>query len=439
MYAAGIDIGTTTISILLLDPDKKTLIGRRTMEHNSFCEGDAADSRLQDPEQIWSITRGALRELFAEYGKPDVIGLTGQMHGMLYVNAAGEAVSPLYTWEDGSGNRLLKNGQTCAELLKEQVGTAASGYGLTTHYYLQQTGRIPREAVKMTTISDYIAMKLTGNREPVIAADMAASWGCFDLERGTFSLDRLRAVGADVSYLPPVCASHCVIGRTAEGIPVVCSMGDNQASVAGTLQDLQDTLVLNIGTGSQVSMLTSAYLDCGTSGIELRPFPPENYLMVGAGLCGGRAYAMLEQFYREASGVPSGQMYDQMLRQGEQFLEKYGRDRAWRIFTTFSGTRTNPEACGRMEGIRVENFHPGAMTVGMIAGILEELYGYYERMCQISGQRAKRMAGSGNGLRRNALMQQLAEEIFGMPLQMAAFQEEAACGAAFCASGILNR
>ena len=41
MYAAGIDIGTTTISILLLDPDKKTLIGRRTMEHNSFCEGDA--------------------------------------------------------------------------------------------------------------------------------------------------------------------------------------------------------------------------------------------------------------------------------------------------------------------------------------------------------------------------------------------------------------
>ena len=42
MYAAGIDIGTTTISILLLDPDKKTLIGRRTMEHNSFCEGDAA-------------------------------------------------------------------------------------------------------------------------------------------------------------------------------------------------------------------------------------------------------------------------------------------------------------------------------------------------------------------------------------------------------------
>ena len=91
-----------------------------------------------------------------------------------------------------------------------------------------------------------------------------------------------------------------------------------------------------------------------------------------------------------------------------------------------------------MEGIRVENFHPGAMTVGMIAGILEELYGYYERMCQISGQRAKRMAGSGNGLRRNALMQQLAEEIFGMPLQMAAFQEEAACGAAFCASGILN-
>lgn len=171
----------------------------------------------------------------------------------------------------------------------------------------------------------------------------------------------------DISFLPHMSMEHKAAGWTEEGISVLCSLGDNQASVIGSVQSMEDTVLLNVGTGSQVSMGISGYRKCGGN-IELRPCLP--------------------------------------------------------------GRNMDPETCGRIEGIRTENFHPGAMTAGMLLGILEELYGYYEEMCRLAGHRASILAGSGNGLRKNPLMRRLAEEMFGLPLKVTAYEEEAACGAA---------
>ena len=42
-----------------------------------------------------------------------VIGITGQMHGIVYTDCNGMAISPLYTWQDGRGN--LPYGDTTYE------------------------------------------------------------------------------------------------------------------------------------------------------------------------------------------------------------------------------------------------------------------------------------------------------------------------------------
>ena len=78
----------------------------------------------------------------------------------------------------------------------------------------------------------------------------------------------------------------------------------------------------------------------------------------------------------------------------------------------------------------MENFCPGALTLGVIHGVLDELYEMYNEMCRITGRKATKLVGSGNGLRKNKLMQELAEEIFGMKLEIPLYQEEAAYGAA---------
>ena len=163
----------------------------------------------------------------------------------------------------------------------------------------------------------------------------------------------------------------------------------------------------------------------------------DGYIMEGSSLCGGRAYAMLEQFYREVSGRAQEDYYKTMHEQAGDFIEKYGADAAWKVKTAFSGTRSNPSERGEMTGIGIENFHPGAMTAGVIAGIVEELHQYYMEMCELTGRRAGRLVGSGNGLRRNPLMQKLAQKMFGLELAFPRYEEEAACGAARCMASLI--
>ena len=428
MQILGIDIGTTTISVIMIDGESGEAIGTRTIAHHGFLEGHIQASKIQDPQKMLEITKTAVKELSDEFGAPDSIGLTGQMHGMLYVDAEGNAVSPAYIWQDGCGNELMEDGTTYAEYMKKAGGAAASGFGLISHFYLQKNQMIPENAVKMATISDYIGMQLCGRKDPVIAVDMAASWGCFDLEAGDFYREELERLGVDLSYLPEILKEHEIMGYMDGKVPVMVSLGDNQASVLGSVNDLCNTVLLNVGTGSQISVGTEKFIPCEGS-VELRPCVEGTTLLVGCGLCGGRAYAMLEQFYREVCGSDDS-LYAKMEAGAREFLAASGKDKSWKVKTTFSGTRSNPKERGSIQNIGIENFTPGAMTVGMICGILEELQEMYLAMCKETKNQATCLVGSGNGIRRNLLMRELAEEMYGMKMKIPACKEEAAYGAA---------
>lgn len=440
MRAMGIDIGTTTISVILVDGQSGELLGSRTVSHQAFIEGAYSCNRVQNPEKLYEVARKAAVELAAERGKPDSIGFTGQMHGVLYVDKEGRAVTPLYTWQDESGNEKFSGDKTYEHILREKVGVSATGYGMTTHFFLCHKNELPEKACWMTTISDYIAMRFCNRIKPVLARDMAASWGCFDLEKGKFLKEKLETIGIRTDCIPEICEEHESIGTAVEegleGVPVMASLGDNQASFIGSVQNLKDTVLVNIGTGSQVSFGTDRYYRTEGS-IELRPCVKNSYLLVGAGLCGGRAYAMLEQFYRQIAtmageDVADVPLYESMEKQARDFVKINGIDEAWDIRTTFSGTRTNPGERGRITSVGVGNFTPGAMTVGMLRGILEELYDMYQGMCQMTGKQASCLVGAGNGIRKNTLMQEMAEKIFGMKMNIPKCQEEAALGAALC-------
>lgn len=417
-YYIGVDTGTTSISIAALNEDRR-LLTSRTVNHESFIHTENPSSRIQDPERIKALVLENLEAVTSELGRPSAIGFTGQMHGILYVNAQGESVSPLWTWQDASGD-------DCLPVLRAEGLRVSSGYGMATHLHLQRAGKIPSEAVRLSTISDYIAMTLCGKNEPVLSSDMAGGWGGFDLQKREFLTDKLTRAGMDVSYLPEVVKGYEVIGETKDGVPVICSMGDNQASIRGAVKDEENSLLVNVGTGSQVSFVSREYVDV-SGDVELRPYG-EGYVLAGAALCGGRAYAMLERFYREIAGR---ECYGMMMTQAEEFLRSGGQ--AWEVQTTFMGTRSDPAKRGRISGISEENFTVGAFTVGVIRGILGELYGFYEEMRRLTGRRAKILVGSGNGMRKNELMQRLAGEMFGMSVELPEFREEAACGAALCA------
>ncbi len=428
MKVVGIDIGTSNIGIVLVDGNTGKAIVSRTVRNDSFIPGP---EKIQDPEKTWKIVKSVLDGLINEYGQIDAIGLDGQMHGILYVDENGIVVSPFYTWE-------YEGGKQEAEYLSERVGDANVGFGLTTHYHLQLSGKIPGTARSFTDIADYIGMRLTGRKKAVVGLDLAASFGCFDLEEREFRNDLLYRAGVDIKYLPEIIDRHSILGRTLEGVPVMVAIGDNQASFFGAAgRDYEDALLINLGTAGQISF--PANLICGKGeNVELRPLTQYSYLLVGASLCAGRAYSLLEGFYRSILGLDDEECFDHMYNDARTFIKKNGMDRIWKIRTTFAGTRSDKEKKGVIENIDEGNFTPGAFAAGILYGIVDELYQYYLEMVKLTGRRARRLVGSGNMMRLNALVQEMTERIFGMNLELSESREEAAYGSALVALNVLK-
>jgi sedoheptulokinase len=243
------------------------------------------------------------------------------------------------------------------------------------------------------------------------------------LEFDKTAIDRL---GIDAAILPKVTPEIEILG-TYKNIPVTVAIGDNQASFLGTVVFSYDTILLNMGTGGQISVMSDSPF--AGKDVEARPYIEGKYLLVGASLCGGRAYAVLEKFFRsylhEAAGIDAPQ-YEVMARLGEMGMKKRSTVKAE---TIFNGTRTNPQKTAGIYGLTAENFLPENIVIAILTGMVEELYAYYDVIKGETKLCARHIMASGNGIRKNIILQQLFAEKFGMDMELTG-GEEAACGAA---------
>ena len=430
MKTLGLDIGTTTISAVVLDSDHGVL-SSVTEANDSFLTG-APYARMQNPARILEIAQSTVHKLYQQHPDVAAVGVTGQMHGILYLDAQGQPCSPLYTWQDGRGQELRPDGRTWVQWMSEVTGyPLATGFGMVTHAYNIHHGLVPPDAAVFCTIPDYLAMVLSGRTAPAIDASNAASLGVYNCREATFDTVALQQAGIDVALLP-VLATEPILGVGPMGIPVAVSLGDNQASFLGATNGATDALLVNVGTGGQVSVYTPEYLE--TDALETRPFPDGGWLLVGASLAGGRSYALLEQFFRQVVTMvqgESGSVYDAMTRalDASDPVEHIPH-----VTTTFMGTRKDPTCRAAISGLGVDNFTPLHLIHGIMYGMAQELYTMYDSYLAVCGTSPKRMIGSGNGLQKNAHLCRVFEETFGCPLQLSTNPEEAASGAAFYAA-----
>ncbi|MCI5650249.1 MAG: FGGY family carbohydrate kinase [Fusicatenibacter sp.] len=403
MNAIGIDIGTTSICGVVVDKEGGIVLKSQTIPSNAFLKTGNDWEKIQDVDKIIATAKNLCDRLLSEY-EAEVIGITGQMHGIVYVDKGGRAVSPLYTWQDGRGN-LPYQGKTYAEYLG-----SCSGYGNVTDFCNRVKGLRPASAVAYCTIGDYFGMVLCENKEPLIHSSNAAGFGLYDLTGKKFCCEFRGEITDEIR----------IIG-SYRGIPVAAAIGDNQASVFSTLKDEKD-LLINVGTGSQISIISETPVS--GANIESRPYVDGKYLVVGAALCGGRAYSMLKEFFQKVysyAGDLDVDVYEIM----ERMLAQRQETRL-SVDTRFAGTRENREIRGCIWGIGTDNFTPENFCFGFLEGILEELYGMYREM----GRKRSGIVGSGNGIRKNRAMIEIAEKTFGGRLKVPCHNEEAAVGAA---------
>lgn len=434
-YTLGIDIGTTSICAVAADASGG-IIACESCPNRAALPSEHGFERLQSVDIITKAVYELIDKVKNSLGMPAAIGVTGQMHGILYTDRNGNAVSPLYTWQHAGGARLYKNGKTYSEYVSEVTGyPTAPGYGAVTHFYNVQNGEVPDNAVFLCTVHSFIAMKLTGGRAPLLHASDAASLGVYDMKKADFDREKIGELFGKDGIFPQVTRKTECVGYTEGGVPVAVAIGDNQASFFGSVGNDSEKLLVNVGTGSQVSVIGE--LGVTEKGIECRPYVNGGYLLVGSSLCGGRAYAVLEKFFRDVANMCGAN-----IKSAYPFMDKTVSERknvnALCVSTLFDGTRYDPDVRGSITGISVDNFEPAAMMYGFMQGIADELYGLFRKTDGlIRRDTVKTVVGSGNGLRANPTLCKIIGETFGMPVTLSGVKEEAAVGAALLAAEML--
>lgn len=297
--------------------------------------------------------------------------------------------------------------------------------------------KVPNDAVKICTIHDLAAAKLAGLSEPVMHSSDAQSFGLFDNINKCFDKTAIRKAGLDESFFPKVVNDAIIIGNH-NGIPVCCAIGDNQASFIGSIKDSQNSVLINFGTGSQISFMTSQYDINGIDNTEIRPYHRNKNLFVGSALCGGKAFSMLEEFIRSVLNLTDCS-YDSAYPYIDRMLENTEEPcNPLKVITAFNGTRSNPEKKGCIDNIGNDNFTVQHLVFGVLRGMTDELADIY-RKCESINHSI--IIGSGNGLRKNKALQRIINDTFGLELNIPFHKEEAAYGAclyAMTAAGIYD-
>lgn len=408
MNFVGIDIGTTSICGIVFDTDKKSIIKSVTLPNNSFLNSEKPFEKIQDTEIIMNTVYNILGQLLES--NVAAIGFSGQMHGIVYTDENGNAVSPLYTWQDERAAMEYSDKKSYAQHLE-----CFAGYGLATDFYNEINDLIPNDAKYICTVADYAVMKLCGLNRPVIHITNAASLGCFDIEKNCFNIINTR--------LPEVTSEFKTVGNY-NGIPVCVALGDNQASFIGSVSDADNALI-NIGTGSQISWLSK--LPVVADAVENRPFDGNFYLAAGCALCGGRAFAMVEKLFREIANLvtdtPSFYSYIDKLLESKTETTLSADCR-------FCGTRNDPAVRGGIFNISENNFTAGNIALSVLTGMSDELYQMYKK----GGKQTAKLVCSGNGIRKNKSLRRVVSEMFGCEIMIPLFEEEASFGAALAAT-----
>ncbi len=266
MFWLGLDVGTGGSRALLVDAAGRV--------HYSFTAPHAEMQMArplwaeQEPEDWWRASRlaiaGVLREANADGSAVSGIGLTGQMHGLVLLDAQGAVIRPALIWCDQRSQRQVDaiNARLGAEaVLRATANPMLTGFTLPKLLWVRDHEPKKFEAVrKLLLPKDYARYKLTGE----FATDVSDASGTalFDVTHRRWSKEMTGGLGLDASILPAAYESNVVTGRVsadaaaetglAAGIPVMAGAGDQAASAIGNGIVEPGTVSCTIGTSGVV-------------------------------------------------------------------------------------------------------------------------------------------------------------------------------------------
>jgi len=251
----GIDVGTSGCRALVVD-EFGTVLKEATSEHATSIPRPGWSE--QDPEDWWHGVQTCLQKL--DEPNPDAIGLTGQMHGSVFLDSSGDIVRPAILWND------QRTTEEC-ELIDQAVGRSLvreitrnpplTGFQLPKVLWLRRNEPQSFDHVEKVLLpKDYIRFKLSGEFGTDVSD--ASGTGNFDVSRRNWSPEMSSALNLAGSLFPDVGESTDILAKSIagpnlrSGIPIVAGAGDQAAGAVGTGAVERGILSLSLGTSGVV-------------------------------------------------------------------------------------------------------------------------------------------------------------------------------------------
>lgn len=438
----GIDVGTQSVKVVFYDFDSRetVAVGSAPLDLHQTGEGVA------EQQARWWIDalKKAVAAVAADVRASAIgIGVSGQQHGFVPIDKAGEVLVPVKLWCDTSTAAecdVITDAMGGAQACIAKAGNPIlPGYTASKVRWLRDTH--PQLYARMDGIllpHDYINFYLTGERR--MEAGDASGTGFMDVRKRAWSENMLRAIDPDrdlreslpaigianepVGALLP--ASAVELGLPA-GIPVSIGGGDNMMAAIGTGNVKPGTVTVSLGTSGTIY----AYSDepvidpdgniaafCSSTGGWL-PLLCTMNCTVGTELLRGLGGADIECFEAQVNAAPRGS--DGVI-----------------TVPFFNGERTPnlPNARGIIVGLDSRNMTLPNLSRSALEGATYALRFGFDAMNTL-GITADEIVLTGGGA-NSATWRQVVADVFDAPVAVLRDNEGAALGAALQALAMLD-
>jgi xylulokinase len=430
----GLDVGTTGVRALAVGRDGVVVAsaGRGyplAMPRPGWTE--------QDPEDWWQAALAALGEVVrAVDGQVAGIGLTGQMHGAVFLDSAGQSIRPALLWNDQRTEAQCREitARVGAERLLEIAGNPAlTGFQAPKLLWLreEEPDRYRRLA-HLLLPKDYIRYRLTGE----LATDVSDASGTLllDLRRRDWSEEVLERLEIEPAWLPTVAESVDQTGSVGAslaaelgirpGVPVAAGAGDNAAAAVGVGVIAPGVGVSSIGTSGVVFVPSETFTPDRLGRVHAFCHGvPGGYHLMGVTLAAGAA---LEWWRGVFSPASSNEQLAELAAAaapgsgGLLFLPYLHGERSPHL---------DPRARGAFLGLTAR--HGGAqMARAVMEGVVFSLRQSLEIIAELAPVAELRATGGGG---RSRFWVQLQADVYDRPVSRMAVEEGAAYGAALLA------
>ena len=414
----GLDVGTTGVKALAISPAGDVLARAEEGYELSTPRPGWAE---QDPDDWWRAAERALARLG---GRPTAIGLSGQMHGLVVLDAADRVLRPAILWND------QRTGAECAEI-EDRVGLSRlirltgnrALTGFTAPKLLWLRRHEPSTYARIAHVllpKDYVRLRLTGEH----AIDVADASGTLllDVARRRWSREMLEALELDPAWLPRTLESPEISGATAAGIPVAAGAGDQAAAALGVGVDRPGPVSVVLGTSGVVfAALPGFAADPQARVHAFCHAVPGGWHAMGVMLSAAGSLRWLRDT------VATGRGYEELIAAAQKWPS--GTE-GLTFLPYLTGERTphaDPEARAAFAGLTVRH-DLGALVRAVLEGVAYGLRDSLELLREL-GVEPEAGHASGGGARSEHWLRIVAS-VLGIPIRRTATDEGSAYGAA---------